>query len=420
MKRLIQLVTFLFILYFAAQVLLVFIGNGHTINYQIIDGDNNFSVHEEYRSNNKIDSNNYFLNITINNTEFNILTYENFKRSSKIVDNIKYYEDDQYKCIYVLYRNNKVLTDVICDNGPYKIAYHSINNPSDGLRSFIRDLMAENGYSENNWIDDVFTVEEANLATLYTGNVVNNHFVGLVVNNILYRFNNIEKIANSNLPESQIPRVQAFTDKKFIYLDNALKTINVYSITSSENYIVGYTMDLNDSIVLGSYRNSMFVFDRNTQVEYEANVESKTFLEIGNSDTVIKYYANGKWQHEPLANIDINNLNFGSLYPNDYNDDEFDKTIKIGNKYGYYYYYKNAGREYQIYRSDIDHKDNKTYLFSTTNIDSIQFIDGYIYYIEGNYLKYYSDNKGNRTLVKINDMNNNSLYRVYIDKTKEA
>lgn len=419
MRRLFGLVVFLFVLYFSLQILLVYIGNGHTINYQLKDGNYSFSVHEEFRSNNKKDDNNYFINIKVNDTQFDILTYENFKRSSKIIKAIKYYEDEQYKCIYVKYRFDKVLHDVICNNGEYALAYHSIESPTDGLRNFIRDAISK-GYSENSWLDDIILKEEKKSAILYTSNLINNHFIGLVANNALYRFNSIEKIGNANLPKSDVERLDIFTNEKYFILYPNEKKGDVYSFTSSETYSIGYDKMINNPKILGSYKDSVYIYDQFSQVEYEADTKAKNVLQIGDSTTLIKYYTNGEWYNKKLSEIDINNLNFGNEYESDYTNPDFIKTIKVGHKYGYYYYFKDNDGRYDIYRSDITNKDNMTYLFTTTNINNVQFVNEYVYYIENKILKYYSDSKGNRTLLEIDGMTDESLYKVFIDKTKKA
>ena len=59
---------------------------------------------------------------------------------------------------------------------------------------------------------------------------------------------------------------------------------------------------------------------------------------------------------------------------------------------------------------------NKTYIFTTDNIDSVKFVDNYIYYMQSNIIKHYSDKSGNRTLLYFDGLNRNSIYNVFSEK----
>lgn len=418
MKKLFGLLTVLFILYFSLQILFVYIGNGHIVNYEINDEAYVFTIREEFRANNKKDDNNYSLSITVEDTPFNLLVYEDFKRSSEIVKEIKYYKDDNYKCIFLKYRNNLILNDILCNNGSYTIPYHNIDNPSVSLENFANGLNTY-GYEKANWIDNKTEVFERLSLRLYPQNIKNKHFAAMVYNNHLYRINNLDIVAAVDLPKATGMTINAFVGDKYVlndYADANNSTYTAYSITSSRKNIIKSDKVIKNPKILGTYANSIFLFDQTNKIEYELDTETNKILEIANAETNIKYYSNGKWNYEKLENLDLNNLNFGSEYENDYNNANFDKTIKIGHKYGYYYYFKRYNNGYQVYRSTLKSTDNLTYLFFTTSIDSVKFIDSYIYYVDNQQMKYYHDKDGNRTLFYLANMPDNILYNVFIDK----
>ena len=96
---------------------------------------------------------------------------------------------------------------------------------------------------------------------------------------------------------------------------------------------------------------------------------------------------------------DLTNLKFGNSYSNDYTNADYDKIIKVGNEYGYYYLFKKIDGKYVAYRSDITKKDELMYLFTTSSLNNLIFNDDYIYYVSDGSLKYYSDETGNRTVL---------------------
>lgn len=422
MKKLFRLLVVLFILFYSFQVLFVYIGNGHTVDYKIEDDGKIFLVHEEFKSNDKKDKNNYYLRISMGDTIFDILTYEDFKRSSEIVKKIKYFEDDNYKCIFVKYRNNLVLNDVLCNDGNYTIPYHSIEAPSVELKTFVAHLLLEN-YDEKKWVDNKLVDSGNDIVSLYNNNMIQNHFVGILMNNSLYRFNYIENIGNNNLSQNEIGGIKLFINDKFVtldYKDKNIMTSRIYYITSSEYYDLSYNEKITSPVLLGSYNDSVFIYDKASKEEYEIDTKSKKILEVGSGDTTIKYYMNGEWKNDKISNIDVENLDFGSEYDSNYSNNNFDKTIKVGNKSGFYYYFKFRNNMYDIYRSTFNNKNNLTYLLTVTSIKNVQFVDDFVYYIDKNSLKYYSDNYGYRTLLKSILINEDTIFKVFIDKSKET
>ena len=87
----------------------------------------------------------------------------------------------------------------------------------------------------------------------------------------------------------------------------------------------------------------------------------------------------------------------GKLFNNYYTDDikGYDKVDKVGN---YYYLYQKENNHYKVYRADTQNKKIKTYLFDTTDINSIIYLDDTIYYQNGNTF-YYHTNYGERKVI---------------------
>ena len=80
---------------------------------------------------------------------------------------------------------------------------------------------------------------------------------------------------------------------------------------------------------------------------------------------------------------------------------------------GFTYYFKKNGNAYKVYRS-IGESNVLTYLFSTSNIDSIQYISDYVYFIDGSTLYYYTDATGVRRLYRNNELQFNKNLKFYV------
>lgn len=425
MKKLFGMVVLLFFIYFLYHVAFVYFQGGHNINYELTDGDNKIKINEILRSSNKHDPDNYSLSLTINDTEFNIQTFYNFGRSSNIIKNVKYYEDNNYQCVFVKYRNNKVLNDILCINNNIMISYHSIPNVSDSLKEFANSMEA-NGYNENNWKDDTTGGKTTEDSVLYPGNLIKNHFIGISSPSGFYRVNTIDqmkyvKLYTNTLNNNQ-PLLKGFVNDKYIvtnYDDNEIYRYYVANMTNSGSISFASSKISLNTYALGSYGTSLYIYDPDNKKEYELDYAAQNLIEVGNEETNVLYYNNGKWQRTPITS-DLTNLKFGNNYSNDYTDSNYEKIIKVGNEYGYYYLFKKVDGKYFAYRSDITKKDALIYLFTTSSLSNLIFGDDFIYYVSDGSLKYYSDETGNRTVLSNSGLLDkpNVAIGLYIEKEK--
>ena len=154
MKKIFSTLFVLYIFYFLAQIGFNYLSNGHTVSYDIIDDNYLIEVNEIFRSKLENDDNNYSLNFNIYGDEFHYIVYDDFKNTSKIVKNVKYYIDPSYSCLFVKYKDNKILSDIVCKNNNTYYTYTSIANPTDGLKKFVDSLKKE-GYDQEQFKDNI-------------------------------------------------------------------------------------------------------------------------------------------------------------------------------------------------------------------------------------------------------------------------
>lgn len=419
MKKMIGLLIFLFAFYFGLQAFLVLIGKGHEIEYELKSDENIILINEKYNSNRK-DEDNYILTINVDDVVFNYLTYQNFNKSSEIVKEVKYFKDEQLKCIFIKFRKDQILTDVLCNNGSFVIPYHNIPNPTPQLQQFV-DTLSNDGYVLKNWIDDKEDVEAHLSLILYPNNRISNHNVAIAENKMLYKLYTDGSVTHKNIFTPSEEVVHGFVNNKYISYNTSNGTkseYQVHSLTSSSKKEIIAKSNLGVQNVLGSYGNSIYIYDITNRIQYEVDIKSEKVLEVASAGSKVKYYESGKWQYVEPENYAISRNDFGTEYKNDYSNLEYFKVIKRGYDIGYYYGFKFVNGVYQVYRSISDDMSNPTYIFTTDNLDSIKFVGEYVYYMEENIIKHYSDVTGNRTLLYFDGLNKNSIYNVFIDEKK--
>jgi hypothetical protein len=402
MKKLFGMLVLLTLIYFLYQAIFVFFQGGHDMKYSLLDGDKVINVREILKAGNRYSNEDFYsFKIDVDNISFDVQINHNFGRSSDVITDIKYYKDD--KCIFIKYRDNKTLTDILCLNNNVIIPYHNLSSVSEGLKIFANS-MGKFGYDEKKWADNLDDGKNIENSNFYNKNLIKNHYIGISIPGGLFHINNIDQIKANKVYTSvnnNQPLLKAFLNNKYVianYDDKEIYRFHVLDINSNSiDLFSGKTISIN-SYVIGVHDTSVYLYDPDAKKEYELDYAVKRVLEVGNEDTGIVYYQDGKWKRTAL-NDDLSSLYFINDYSTDYSNPKYDKTIKIGTKYGYYYYIKNSNSEYKVYRSSTYNKEIVTYLFTTTNIQNLVFIDNYVYYIDNGSLKYYNDETGSKTIV---------------------
>ena len=168
---------------------------------------------------------------------------------------------------------------------------------------------------------------------------------------------------------------------------------------------------------MGVVGESAYLYDRANKKQYEVDVKRKKIVEIGNETIGVKVYRNGSFETVPTSELSSRDVYFESCYTADIDATSYARVDKMGNKLsGYYYFYQSTSDGYDVYRADVVNPTVRTYLFHTASISMIRYVDDYIYYSEGDTVKYYQDQVGVRTLLIDSELAFNSSITYYVHK----
>lgn len=429
MKRLLQMLLILCLFYLLIQLGFKYLGNGHTVNYEIKGNDYTIKVKEQATFNHKNEVNNYYFTFTVNQTEFYFQTYQTFKKNDYVVKDVKYFKNDNYECIYPIFKNHEQVTDILCKVGAVTYNYHDLKGKSGELDKFAKDMEQE-GYDANYWIDNKEepVKDELGPIVVYPKNIVESHYVGVdnysgiyLINNYLsgkslYKITIFQKDAYERIIDGRAGRFYIVADYNEKHDFNTFYLVDM--VYNDQKTIKYHTAISFDSYIQGTVDNSIYIFDRSNKKQFKVDAKAGNVAEVGNEETGIKYYNLGKWETRKAVEAVTSNLYF-----NEYQVEPvvgYERIDKVGNELsGYYYYYKKVGKGYEVYRSNVQNKDHLTYLFKTSDISEIQYLNDYVYFKEGLYVKYYHDMTGVRTLLLNTEFEfNHSLhyYTYYTNK----
>jgi len=428
MKRLLKMLIILSFFYMLLQLAFKYLGNGHKITYEIKGNDYIVKVTEIATYNRKKETDNYYFTFDVNQKEFAFQTSKTFKKNDYVVKKVEYLKTDNYECIYPVFKNKEHVTDILCMNNDVIYNYHDLRGRSAELDKFAKD-MEVNGYDATHWYDNTQKVDKDlnGPIVVYSNNVVKGHYLGVdnydgiyLINNYLdskslYRITVLNDDAYERTIEGQSGRYYVMANYNSKYDFNEFYIVDL--VYNDKNTIKYHSPISFNSYIQGSVDGALYLFDRNSKKQYKIDARAKTVVEVGNEATGIKYYNLGKQEIRKAVDAVTTNLYF-----NDYKIDTpawYSRIDKVGNELsGYYYYYKQVGSQYEVYRASVQSMDKIMYLFNTTNINEIQYVEDYIYYKEGNTIKYYHDRTGVRTLIYNSEFafNKSLQYYTYLNK----
>ena len=393
-ERIIIYITFIIILILLLKKVL----NIKEINYKIKNENITFNIKE------KFNKKNYSIQIYVKNKKYNINIYNSLTKKSKVINNIYYFNDNNYECVLPIF-SNEVLTDVMCykNDNNYIYNYNQIIGKDSKLDEYVSGikLYNKNVYNDNKtyslkdtikfFDNDISnTVSITSYKGLYINKMPINLFEKDIYNNKLSAFiDNYYLIANYN--ESH-----EFNEFYLVNLNNN----EVEKIKSKE--FISF-----DSFIQGIVDKKVYLYDYDNEVQYEINIYNKKITEVSNKD-YIKYYTNTKWERLSKSKVKRNTYFDYSTLNNDFTDYDFVKYSQ-----DYYYLLNKNGIKYKLYRIKKDDINIITYIGEVPTLD-LNFNNDYFYYKDNNKVYFYSDRTGFKTILEDSEMEFNETIKYYI------
>lgn len=365
-------------------------------------------VEENYKES-KIDkTNSYFFTITANNNEYKFQILNKYNKEEKIIKKIYYYEEKDYKCIYPVFKYNKQYVDIICLKGEENIYFHDIEEPSESLNEFVNtikeyDISKYNNEFQKTQLDNIYINSNFKQNTYLT------NYKGY------YDLNKKSKIQlfNNDIYEQQL---STFLNNYYIVADYnqtyEFDKIYVVNLKNSKiKEITCYPKISFDSYIQGIVDNNVYIYDKKNKKQYKINPNKLTIELVGNTEKGIKIYKDSNWDIENSSNCSNNIILFENNHISDIEDTTYEKIDKVGKNIGNYYFYKKENDHYKVYKSTLEDKNNKIYLFKTKTIDRIKYYSDNIYYIDDTELKKYDDETGVITIASFNELKFNQTIK---------
>ena len=394
MKFLFKTLIILIAIYLGLNGLFYIFNDGHEITYNV----GNFNVSETL----KTKDNNYYFELKNGKIKLNFQIFENYHKSSKVITKILHKKIDGYECILPIFKNGEIYTDVMCLKNNTITYAHNLKNKS--IRNYVKTLKKQ-GYDSQKYRDKGEKTNLSNTLTIYENNLLENNYVAMENYKGLELLSKGAKTVNIFENDVYTKPISIFTDKYYVVADYTdeytfQKFYVVNIINGDTKEISSYDEISFDSYIMGAVDGEIYLFDKDAQIEYKINLERETVEQFADKDNLKTY--NGKWTKITLMEA------LDGTYFDNYHTSKIKGYTKAVKPNDYYYYiYNQDGDVYHVYRADVQNPKIKTYLFDTTNLNSIIYQKDVIYYQYQNSYYYYNEN-GQRKIIDNTELEFNS------------
>ena len=402
MKKIFKLLMLLFIFYLFIQIIFNIFSKGYETKYEV----DKFKVYEKRIKKTKNEIDNYYFEITKEGKTFSFQTNDNISSTQQVIKEIKYFKDDNYECVLPIAKNDKIISDILCEKNGIYYNYDVLTSKDRELDKFAESLSK---YRESFKSDDKVLKSDTNI-TVYN-NIESDQYLGLEYYKGIYLLTKKNGYTNSQIFTKDIysKELSTFINDNYVVADyNEEYDFRKFYVINLKNHTkTTITSDKKISMysyIQGVVNNSIYIIDITNKLQYEVDIKNKTVTIVGNEKNGIKKYKNGNWEKASVYEA-INNKLYFDEYEKMYNGTEYARVDNIGgDKSGYYYLYKLNNNNYDVYRINKQNDNNITYLFTTDDIEHVCYDFDTVVYKYDKYIKIYSNLTGNKKLAQYDEV----------------
>ena len=412
MRKLILEFVIVWIAFFGIQAIVKHYRGGQLITYMVSEKGTKYKITENYTKRKKNNRNAYYFDIKANDEHFIFQTYESFGHQQNLIQAIHEYRDDQVQCILPVLKENKVVTDMICKEQEDQIYYREIQGKYEKLDEYVSNLkLLQESY--RTFLKKENTVK-VGTSKIYTQALPDDKAIAVSDYRGITMINADGKKEVQDVFKGDVydQKIKALIGKYYLIADyeQPFEIDRFYLVDLAKNkkeVIESKYMISKDSYVQGIVENSVYLYDRSNQKQYEINVVDKTVYEVGNVNLKIQYYDGAKWSQKEMYDIATTDIYFEPYPVVTEKNSNYDKVIRVGGTV--------TGDAYKVYRAPVQNSEIKTYVFTTTSLSQIYYAGDDVYFMNHNDVQKFCEISGIQTVLTNTEFEFNStiLYGIY-------
>ena len=402
------------ILFLAGQWAFTFFKVEHVISYTLEADHLSFEITESY---DKELNDMYTLEIKNGTNSFSYAVKNQFNKRKNIVEKIEFYQKDNLLCIYPVFLEAKVVSEVECQIDGTTFTYESQkSNPE--ILSFVQSLKVK-GYQNLAWEENSIEETETAHSVIYHKNILNEDLI------TIWNYRNVEVVSSEKSYLSTVSSYEKY-DNRHGALINEYYVIPVYENgkvfdfskvlvfnfkENSGNQIELGTTLKQDTYINGVVDGILYYTDKDNLIQLSINPKTEEVELVGSREIEAKYY-DGTWKNVNIYDLTSTEKKFTFNYSEIPQLVE-KNPVQVFDGNASYYYYTSDGKFYRLNKKTLD---KPILLFQATNPKEVQVIDDTIYYVVDDSLYYYHQEYGTRKILKNKELKYNTKNRILISK----
>lgn len=417
MRKMLKLLIILFLLYFGLQFLFYFLSRGHKVSYEVKTESGIVTINETLTVNKEF-SDGYYFDVIMNGKTIPFKIFNKLNRKKRVINDVRIYDGNTYSCYNIAINGDYNIADIKCMKDGIIYFYNNIKGNDSKLDS----LISSSDYDSSKYSVSTVGALKDNI-TYYKDNYTEDHKVLISGYRGAYIFGNdvtgdARLVVLHNTDQYTKP-VEGLADKYYIganYNSNhEFATFNVINLVTGDKYDVSSSNYISyTSFVQGSSGTKLYIIDTQAKKQYAIDGKDKSVEIVGNENTGASVYTNEGWVTKNINEVIDHHITF---YKDDlatFNGFSYNLVKHVGNKDGIYYLFSYNGSKYDVYLVYAEDSEfKKNYVFSCDEIDRIYFIDKYVYYLDGDDIKVFGQDMGNKPIVTYSELRYNTGLHYY-------
>lgn len=358
----------IFVLLFNVLIIFKYLFSDYELSYKV----NNYSIYTH-----KYDDTIYYE--LSGKYKFNFSIYSKKGRSSSIITSLKVIEKDNLYCVFPVIKGIDTYPLCMLDN--VYTDYHIIDN----------ELLSE-------YKNEEFSPEKSDTDYVYYNNLDSSTYIALWNYKGYYVMNGKEYKNYSIIEKDRYDNTLAFMRNSFIYMpnydqDHEFDQLIKFNILDGETETIELNTKIDyDSYIVGTVKNSLYIFENKSSTLYEFNFRKNELSVLGSNKNGYVKYEKGEFVTCSKGEYINNKITYSDVKK----DDKF--TYKL-----------NEGLFKTI-------KDNNKLSQKLLN-DNVILINNYkdiLYYVKDNFLFRYNPNRGHEKILYNFELNFNNTNTIFI------
>ena len=418
MRKMFKLLVLLFLMYFGLQFLFYFLSRGHKVSYEVKTDSGIVTINETLTVNKEF-SDGYYFEVIINGRNIPFKIFDKLNRKKRVIDDVKIYDGDIYTCYNIAIKGDYNISDIKCISNGIIYFYNTIK----GRDSRVDSLIASSNYDSSKYsVSNLSAVKDG--ISYYKENYTDNHKILISGYKGAYIFGNdvtgdARLIALHN-SDQYTKAIEGLADKYYIGANyngtHEFVNFNVINLATGErNEVTSPNYISYSSFVQGASGNKLYVIDTQAKKQYAVDGKEKTVEVVGNENIGASVYTKDGWVTKNINEVIDHHITFYNDNLNNFNGVNYNLVKHVGEKDGIYYLFSYNGSKYDVYLVYAEDSGfKKNYVFSCDDLNRIYFINKYVYYLDGDDIKVFSQEIGNKPIVTYSELRYNTGLHFYV------